>query len=101
MGGYGSIDKICFVLPMKITNSMDKLTKLYVNEVIKLYGVLVSIISDQDPRFMSRLWPSLNEHWGELNVSTTFLPQTDSQFGRTIQTLEDLLGSCVLEFRGN
>jgi hypothetical protein len=78
-----------------------KLTKLYVNEVIKLYGVPVSIISDRDPRFTSRLCPNLNEHWGQLNVSITFHPQTDGQSGRTIQTLKDLLGSCVLEFGGN
>jgi hypothetical protein len=31
----------------------------------------------------------------------TFHPQTDGQYERTIQTLEDLLRSCVLEFEGN
>jgi len=36
-----------------------------------------------------------------LNLSTTFHPQTDVQSRRTIQTLEDLLGFCVLEFGGN
>jgi len=36
-----------------------------------------------------------------LNLSTTFHPQTDGLSGRTIQTLEDLLGPCVLEFEGN
>jgi hypothetical protein len=95
------LTKSVLFFSMKITDSVVKLTKLYVNEVIKLYGVLVSIISDRDPRFTSRLWPSLNEHWGQLNVSTTFHPQTDGQSGRTIQTLKDLLGSCLLEFRGN
>jgi hypothetical protein len=38
-----------------MTDSVDKLAKLYVNEVIRLHEVPVSIISDQDPRFTSRL----------------------------------------------
>jgi hypothetical protein len=33
-----------------------------------------------------------------LNTSTTFLPQTDGQFERVIQILEDLLRACALEF---
>jgi len=45
-------------LPMKTTDSMDKLAKLYINEVVKLHGVPVSIVFDRDPRFTSRLWPS-------------------------------------------
>jgi hypothetical protein len=49
------LTKSVLFFPMKITDSVVKLTKLYVNEVIKLYGVPVSIISDRDPRFTSRL----------------------------------------------
>jgi hypothetical protein len=39
-------------LAMKMTDSVEKLAKLYVNEVVKLHGVPVSIVSDRDPRFM-------------------------------------------------
>jgi hypothetical protein len=96
------LTKSALFLPMKKTDSVDKLAKLYVNEVIRLHGVPVSIISDRDPRFTSRLWPSLQRAMGtKLNLSTTFHPQTDGQSERTIQTLEDLLRSCVLEFGGN
>jgi len=85
-----------------MTDSVDKLAKLYVNEVIRLHGVPMSIMPERDPRFTSRLWPSLQRALGtKLNLSTTSHPQTDGQSGRTIQTLEDLIGSCVLEFRGN
>jgi len=102
MGGCGSTDQKSIFFPMKMTNSVDKLAKLYVNEVIRLHGVPVSIMSDQDPRFTSRLWPSLQQALRtKLNLSTTFHPQTDGLSGRTIQTLEDLLGPCVLEFEGN
>ncbi|KAL9344751.1 hypothetical protein Peur_062426 [Populus x canadensis] len=85
-----------------MTDSVDKLAKLYVNEVIRLHGVPVSIISDRDPRFTSMLWPSLQQAMGtNLNLSTAFHRQTNGQSERTIQTLEDLLRSCVLEFGGN
>jgi len=96
------LTKSALLLLMKMTDSVDKLAKLYVNEVIRLHGVPVSIISDRDPRFTLRLWPSLQRAMGtKLNLSTTFHPQMDGQSERTIQTLEDLLRSCVLEFGGN
>ena len=44
---------------MKMTDSVDKLAKLFVSEVIRLHGVPMLIISDRDPRFTSRLWPNL------------------------------------------
>jgi hypothetical protein len=85
-----------------MTDSVDKLAKLYVNEVIRLHGVPMSIMLELDPRFTSRLWPSLQKALRtKLNLSTTSHPQTDGQSRRTIQTLEDFLGSCVLEFGGN
>jgi hypothetical protein len=52
-------------------------------------------------RFTSRLWPSLQRTLGiNLNLSIAFHPQTNDQSKRTIQTLEDLLRACVLEFDG-
>jgi hypothetical protein len=96
------LTKSALFLPMKMTDSMDKLVKLYVNEVIRLHGVPVSIISDRDPRFTSRLWPSLQQAMRtKLNMSTAFHPQMDGQSERTIQTLEDLLRSYVLERSDN
>ena len=36
-----------------------------------------------------------------LDLSTAFHPQTDGQLERTIQTVEDLLRSCVLSWKGS
>ena len=88
------LTKSVLFLPIKMTDPIDKLAKLYVNEVIRLHGVPISMVSDRDPRFTSRLWPCLQRALGtEVNLSTAYHPQTDGQSERTIQTLEDLLWS--------
>jgi len=96
------LTKSALFLPIKMTDSVDKLAKIYINEVVRLHGIPVSIVSDRDPRFTSRLWPSIQHALGtRLDMSTTFHPQTDGQSERVIQVLEDLLRACVLEFGGN
>ncbi|GJV04624.1 putative reverse transcriptase domain-containing protein [Tanacetum coccineum] len=46
---------------MKETDSMEKLTRQYLKEVVSRHGVPVSIISDRDSKFTSHFWKSLNE----------------------------------------
>ena len=46
--------KSAHFLPIRITYSMDKLAELYVEWVVRLHGIPMSIISDRDPRFASR-----------------------------------------------
>ncbi|GKD99694.1 putative reverse transcriptase domain-containing protein [Tanacetum coccineum] len=78
---------------------MEKLTRLYLKEIVCRHGVPVSIISDQDLRFASRFWRSLQKSLGtNLDMSTAYHPETDGQSERTIQTLEDMLCACVVDF---
>ena len=71
--------------------SLVQLAIEYVNEVVRLHGVPISIVSDRDPQFVSRFWQSLQAASGtKLHFSTAFHPQTDGQSERTIQTLEDM-----------
>ncbi|GJT50960.1 putative reverse transcriptase domain-containing protein [Tanacetum coccineum] len=52
-----------------------------------------------DPIFASKFWRSLQKARGtNLDMSTAYHPQTDGQSERTIQTLEDMLRACVIEF---
>lgn len=74
------LTKTARFLPIKITYSLNKLAKLYVDEIVSLYGAPVSIVSDRDPRFTSKFWPSLQEAMGtKLHFSTAFHPQIDGQ----------------------
>ncbi|GKA62092.1 putative reverse transcriptase domain-containing protein [Tanacetum coccineum] len=57
---------------------------------------------DHDSHFTSRFWQSLKKALGtQLDLSTTYHPQTDGQSERTIQTLEDILRACAIDFGGN
>ncbi|GJW83387.1 putative reverse transcriptase domain-containing protein [Tanacetum coccineum] len=72
--------------------SMEKLAKLYIDEIVARHGVPASIIFDRDGRFTSRFWQTMQKALGtRLDMSTAYHPQTDGQSERTIQTLEDML----------
>ena len=43
--------------------SLDKLTEIYISEIVRLHGIPISIISDRDPRFTSRFWGKLQRLW--------------------------------------
>nr|GEV45023.1 putative reverse transcriptase domain-containing protein [Tanacetum cinerariifolium] len=93
------LTKSAHFLPMKENGSMEKLTRQYLKEVVMRHGVLVLIISDRDGRFASQFWKSLENALGtQLDMSTAYHPQADGQSERTIQTLEDMLRACVVDF---
>ena len=96
------LTKSAHFLPIRWGCTLDQLAKRYVDEIVRLHGVPLSIVSDRDPRFTSRFWGSLQQALGtKLHFSTAFHPQTDGQSERTIKTLEDMLRACVLEFQGS
>ena len=82
--------------------SLERLTKLYINEIVRLHRIPISIVFGQDLRFTSRFWGCLQEPLGiKLKFSTSFHPQTDGQSGRVIQILEDMLRACIMDFEGS
>ncbi|GJQ95502.1 reverse transcriptase domain-containing protein [Tanacetum coccineum] len=75
------------------------ITMLYIKEIVLRHGVPISIISDRDSHFTSRFWQSMQDALGtQLDMSTVYHPETDGQSERTIQTLEDMLRACVIDF---
>ncbi|GJR64682.1 putative reverse transcriptase domain-containing protein [Tanacetum coccineum] len=84
---------------MRETDPLDKLARLYLKEVVTRHGIPVSIICDRDLRFASNFWRSLQNALGTnwIGVLTNH-PQIDGQSERTIQTLEDMLRACAIDF---
>nr|GEU87394.1 reverse transcriptase domain-containing protein [Tanacetum cinerariifolium] len=94
------LTKSAHFIPTRATYSMETLTRLYIKEIVSRHGVPISIISDRDSHFTSRFWKSLQNALGtQLDLSTTYHPKTDGQSERTIQTLKDMLRSCVIDFK--
>nr|GFA04552.1 putative reverse transcriptase domain-containing protein [Tanacetum cinerariifolium] len=93
------LTKSVIFTPIRETDPMDKLARIYLKEVVTRHAIPVSIISHRDPRFTSNFLRSLQNALGtRLDMSTTYHPETDCQSERTIQTLEDMLRACGIDF---
>ena len=58
------LTKFAHFLPFWLDYSMDRLAELYVNEIVQLHGIPLSIVSDRDPQFTSRFWKELQSALG-------------------------------------
>ena len=96
------LTKSTHFLVMRMTFTLEEFCKLYIREIVWLHGVLVSIVSDRDPKFTAQFYKSLQRVMGtRLRMSTAFHPKTDGQSERTIQVLENMLRACVLDLKGS
>ncbi|GKB31450.1 putative reverse transcriptase domain-containing protein [Tanacetum coccineum] len=74
------LTKSAHFLPIREDDTLEKLTRQYLKEVVSRHGVPVSIKSDRNGRFTSHFWKSLNKALGtRLDMSTAYHPETDGQ----------------------
>ena len=79
------LTKSAHFLAVQMTFTLEGFCQLYIQEVLRLHGVPVSIVSDRDSRFTMHFWKSFQKAMGtQLTMSTAFHPQTDGQSERTI-----------------
>ncbi|KAD1573174.1 hypothetical protein E3N88_42603 [Mikania micrantha] len=72
------LTKSAHFLPIKETDKLEKLTRIYLKEIVSRHGVPISIISDRDSRFTAHFWKSLHKALGtRLDMSTAYHPQMD------------------------
>ncbi|GJX14558.1 putative reverse transcriptase domain-containing protein [Tanacetum coccineum] len=70
------LTKSAHFLPIREDYKTEKLARIYTNEIVARHGT-------------------------RLDMSTAYHPETDGQSERTIQTLEDMLRACVMDFGGS
>ncbi|XP_075518290.1 uncharacterized protein LOC142552399 [Primulina tabacum] len=83
-------------------NEITLYAEAYIQKIVRLHGIPISIVSDRDPRFTSEFWKSLHQALGtKLAFSTAYHSQRDGQSERVIQILEDMLRACMIDFPGS
>ncbi|GKA08498.1 reverse transcriptase domain-containing protein [Tanacetum coccineum] len=93
------LTKSAHFLPIRENDPLNKLARLYLNRIVARHGIPASIICDHDRRFTSNFWRSFQKVLGtDISMSTAYHPEMDDQSERTIQTLEDMLRACVIDF---
>ncbi|GJU49453.1 putative reverse transcriptase domain-containing protein [Tanacetum coccineum] len=93
------LTKSAYFLPIRENDPLDKLERLYLNRIVARHEIPASIICDRDGRFNSNFWRSFQKALGtDISMSTVYHPETDGHSERTIQTLEDMLRACVIDF---
>ena len=96
------LTKSALFLPIYLSKLAKDLSIIYVREIVWLYEVLVSIVSDWDLHFTSLFCKGMQSALSlNLRLSTIFHPQIDGQSEHTIQILEDMFQACVLDFGGS
>ena len=72
------LTKSAHFLALRMTFTLEKFFQLYIQEIVQLHGMPVSIVSDKDPRFTVHFWKSFQKAIRtQLTMSTAFHPQID------------------------
>jgi hypothetical protein len=86
------LTKMTHIAPCKKTITSEQFALLYLQNVVRLHGFQLSIISDRDPRWCNDFWKAVCSQLNtKLRFSTAFHPQTDGQTERQNRTLEEML----------
>jgi hypothetical protein len=92
------LTKAAHFIPVKTTHKVTNIAEIYMKEVARLHGVPKAIVSDIDPKFTSNFWKSLFKGFGtNLNLSTTYHPESDGKTEGTNRIIEDRLRMYVMD----
>jgi len=79
------LTKSAHFIPVCTTYSAERLARIFIQEIVRLHGVPVTIISDRGTQFTSQFWRTFQHELGtQVELSSAFHPQMDGQSERTI-----------------
>ena len=58
------LTKTTYFIPIRVSYNAERLARVYIQEVVNLHGVPVSIISDRGSPFTSSFWRTFQEELG-------------------------------------
>jgi hypothetical protein len=83
------LTKYAHFLPICHPFTASKVADIFVDNIFRLHGLPLSLISDRDPVFTSQFWQSVFRATStQLKMSTSNHPQTDGQTERVNQSIE-------------
>ena len=69
------LTKSAHFIPDKSIYMAEDYGRIYINEIVSLHGISLSIISDRGAQFTSRFWKAFQKGLGmQLKLSTAFHP---------------------------
>jgi hypothetical protein len=96
------LTKLAHFIPIRVDYRPTDYAELYFNQIVRLYGVPCTIISNRGPQFTAHFWEHLHHLLGtKLVRSSAYHPQTSGQTERVNQILEDMLRACVISSKGS
>ena len=92
------LTKMVRLAPMRKATKAPEFAKLFLNTVFRSHGLPKELVSDRDPRFVSRFWKSMFAALGtKLCKSSAYHPQTDGQTERANRTVLQILRTQIAE----
>jgi hypothetical protein len=90
------LTSLTHLIPINTRTTASELAYIFIKEIVRLHGMLDSIISDRDSNFTSKFWTELQRLLGiKLLMSTAFHPQTDGATERANRTISQILRSGI------
>ena len=69
------LTKSAHFLALRMTFTLKEFDRLYIQEIVRLHGVPVSIVSDRDPRLTTHFWKNFQRAIGtQLMMTIAFHP---------------------------
>jgi hypothetical protein len=96
------LTKTSHLLPVHTTHKAEKYAAIYIDQIVRLHEIPMTIVSNRGAPFVARFWEQLQRSVGTNVIrSSAYHPQTDGQTERANQILEDMLRACVLHYGKN